>query len=131
MSATRRTLFSLTRARPTQSLARTVPRLTTVFVRRFASDFDYNAPGNQVDANPDGIRNLQDGLSDEPVALEDAPGSVDWSKSFDGLSQEPFEQRIQDILLEPVNPDDIEMKSGMFACCVVVQFVHKIEEFKS
>ncbi|KAI5815221.1 mitochondrial genome maintenance protein mgm101 [Pyronema omphalodes] len=42
---------------------------------------------------------------------KDEVRSVDWSKSFDGLSREPFEQRIQDILMEPVNPDDIEMKS--------------------
>jgi hypothetical protein len=36
-----------------------------------------------------------------------------WSSSFFGLSTERFPKEVADILLEPVNPDDVEIKPGM------------------
>lgn len=35
-----------------------------------------------------------------------------WSSSFFGLSTEKFPRDVADILLEPINPDDIEIKPG-------------------
>lgn len=35
-----------------------------------------------------------------------------WSSSFYGLSTEPFPKEVADILLEPINPDDVEIKPG-------------------
>ncbi|KAL1878024.1 hypothetical protein VTK73DRAFT_8248 [Phialemonium thermophilum] len=37
-------------------------------------------------------------------------GVTDWSSSFHGLGAAPFEPRIAEILLRPVNPDDVEIK---------------------
>lgn len=37
-----------------------------------------------------------------------------WSSSFYGLSTERFPQEVANILLEPINPDDIEVKPGMY-----------------
>ena len=37
---------------------------------------------------------------------------TDWSRSFHGLSSQPFDKEISDILLTPVNPIDIEIKPG-------------------
>jgi hypothetical protein len=36
----------------------------------------------------------------------------DWSKSYFGLSVEPFAKEVSDILLAPVDPLDVEMKPG-------------------
>ena len=41
---------------------------------------------------------------------EDDPSHIDWSKSFHGLSVEPFSKDAADILLAPLNPDDVEVK---------------------
>jgi hypothetical protein len=47
--------------------------------------------------------------------LFDAPstGSTDWSRSYHGLSTQPFPPEVADILLASIDPLDIEMKPGM------------------
>ena len=37
-----------------------------------------------------------------------------WSTSFYGLSTQPFSPEISDILMQPLNLDDIEIKPGMY-----------------
>ncbi|KIM21938.1 hypothetical protein M408DRAFT_333147 [Serendipita vermifera MAFF 305830] len=37
-------------------------------------------------------------------------GGTDWSRSYHGLSTTPFDKEISDILLAPIDPDDVEMK---------------------
>jgi hypothetical protein len=37
---------------------------------------------------------------------------TDWSKSYQGLSQQPFPSEVADILMAPIDPMDIEMKPG-------------------
>lgn len=50
-------------------------------------------------------------LSDEPIKLqEDDPSGIDWSSSFSGLSIQPFAKEAADILLAPINKDDVEIK---------------------
>lgn len=39
---------------------------------------------------------------------------TDWSRSYHGLSVQPFDEKVSDILLAPVDPMDIEMKPGAF-----------------
>lgn len=41
-----------------------------------------------------------------------APAFNDWSKSFHGLSTQPFSSEIAEILQAPIDPMDIEMKPG-------------------
>ncbi|PLW06768.1 hypothetical protein PCASD_23633 [Puccinia coronata f. sp. avenae] len=36
--------------------------------------------------------------------------TVDWSRSFSGLSQQPFSKDASDILMAPINPMDVEIK---------------------
>lgn len=50
------------------------------------------------------------GASELPLA--DTPGT-DWSKSYNGLSMQPFPKEIADVLLAPIDPLDVEMKPGM------------------
>ena len=48
---------------------------------------------------------------DDPIKLqEDDPTHVDWTKSFHGLSVQPFSKEAADVLLAPINPEDVEIK---------------------
>ena len=50
-----------------------------------------------------------------PPPLLDAPapgGSTDWSRSYHGLSTQPFPPEVADILQAAIDPLDIEMKPG-------------------
>ena len=40
------------------------------------------------------------------------PSTPDWSRSYFGLSTQPFPKEVSDILLAPVDPLDVEMKPG-------------------
>ncbi|KAM5474339.1 hypothetical protein MauCBS54593_001913 [Microsporum audouinii] len=62
------------------------------------------------------IQNItKTGLADAPpdLVLEPANvpnGHVDWTRSYHGLSAEPFSKEAAAILLAPVEPDDVEIK---------------------
>lgn len=55
-------------------------------------------------------RDLEEGLSDNPLDLDQSDSSLDWSRSFHGLSSERFSEAAAAALLEPINADDIEIK---------------------
>jgi hypothetical protein len=51
--------------------------------------------------------------------LFDAPSTgsaTDWSRSYHGLSTQPFAPEVADILLASIDPLDIEMKPGTSYC---------------
>ena len=51
------------------------------------------------------------GLADKPLELETAPEEkIDWTRSFHGLSAEPFPKEVADILLAEADPAEIEIK---------------------
>ena len=56
------------------------------------------------------IQDLTSGLSDEPLILDEGTKQVDWTRSFHGLSSEPFSKEAADILLAPIPFDDVECK---------------------
>ncbi|GEQ66650.1 hypothetical protein JCM33374_g313 [Metschnikowia sp. JCM 33374] len=47
---------------------------------------------------------------DSPVYESRNSGTIDWSDSFHGLGQAPFPKEVNDILLAPLEPSDIEIK---------------------
>jgi hypothetical protein len=53
----------------------------------------------------------------ETLSLEDDPTGTDWSRSYHGLSINPFEKDITDTLLAPIDPMDIEIKPGLVQNC--------------
>ncbi|KIY00674.1 uncharacterized protein Z520_03339 [Fonsecaea multimorphosa CBS 102226] len=56
-------------------------------------------------------RHSFDNLEDQPLTLqEDDPSQVDWTRSFHGLSIEPFSKEAADALQAPIAPEDIEIK---------------------
>ncbi|EIN10932.1 mitochondrial genome maintenance MGM101 [Punctularia strigosozonata HHB-11173 SS5] len=46
-------------------------------------------------------------MDEPPTSLE---GETDWSKSYQGLSQEAFSKEVADVLLAPIDPLDVECK---------------------
>lgn len=54
----------------------------------------------------------QSGLSDQPSKTgTPSEENVDWTTSFSGLSSQAFSKEASDILMQPVNTDDIEIKA--------------------
>ncbi|RVD85373.1 uncharacterized protein DFL_003697 [Arthrobotrys flagrans] len=53
-------------------------------------------------------------IKDGPIASQEIdPGeelATDWSRSFSGLSQEPFAKEVADVLLQPLDPSEVEIK---------------------
>lgn len=50
-----------------------------------------------------------------PEAILDVPATgTDWSRSYAGLSTEPFPTETAEILMAPIDPMDVEMKPGSF-----------------
>ncbi|KAK5056075.1 hypothetical protein LTR84_012626 [Exophiala bonariae] len=52
----------------------------------------------------------QPGIEQEQQVQEENTSHVDWTKSFHGLSVEPFSKDAADILLAPLETDDVEIK---------------------
>lgn len=50
------------------------------------------------------------GLADEPLVLDEGARQVDWTRSFHGLSAQPFSKEAADVLLAPIPFDDVEVK---------------------
>ncbi len=46
---------------------------------------------------------------------DNSGAAIDWSRSYQGLSAEPFPKEIAEILQAPVNPLDVEIKPGAFS----------------
>lgn len=50
-----------------------------------------------------------------PESLLDVPATgTDWSRSYAGLSTEPFPKDVAEILMAPVDPMDVEIKPGSY-----------------
>jgi hypothetical protein len=64
-------------------------------------------------ANPVDLTSMNLELKQSLPSLPDAVGSdgtTDWSKSYFGLSAQPFAKHISDVLMAPIDPMDVEMK---------------------
>ncbi|PBP25397.1 hypothetical protein BUE80_DR003877 [Diplocarpon rosae] len=56
------------------------------------------------------IKDMTGGLADEPLILDEGARQVDWTKSFHGLSSQPFSKEAADVLMAPIPADDVEVK---------------------
>ena len=52
-----------------------------------------------------------------PTALDGDGTKTDWSRSYFGLSAEPFSKEISEVLQAPIDPLDIEIKPGNCLHC--------------
>lgn len=55
-------------------------------------------------------RSLSEGLNDSPFTVDETGQQVDWTRSFHGLSAQPFGKEAADVLLRPIPLEDIEIK---------------------
>ncbi|KKK14047.1 genome maintenance protein [Aspergillus ochraceoroseus] len=60
---------------------------------------------------PNNRQHLETGLADKPLELENPPQEkIDWTRSFHGLSAEPFPKEVAEILLAATEPEEVEIK---------------------
>lgn len=100
---TQRCLSSSSRAQQVQSA--TVPRPNTT------SNPPSATPAKPTSPPQLGSANLKAGLSDQPKKLaEETSSQIDWTTSFHGLSDAPFSKEAANVLLKPLDPNDVEIK---------------------
>lgn len=91
------------------------PRTSVAYLSRFVANVA--ATGDGPAANSKAEKILSTGLKDSPeLIVDEGLGSekkIDWSKSFHGLSVEPFSKETADVLLAPLDPEDVEVKPGI------------------
>ncbi|KAG0015506.1 hypothetical protein BGZ80_009826, partial [Entomortierella chlamydospora] len=51
-------------------------------------------------------------LRDSAIGERTPDDGEDWTRSFSGMAIEPFEKEVAEILMKPLDPDDIEIKPG-------------------
>jgi Mitochondrial genome maintenance MGM101 len=56
------------------------------------------------------IQDLTAGFADQAITLDESGQQVDWTRSFHGLSAEPFPKEVADILTQPIPEEDVEVK---------------------
>jgi hypothetical protein len=101
-SLTRRALLRFPRSSQTLYRAPNFPRqrlfITSYIPRQAIED----------NARPEEIESL----NDAPIFLEDDATQVDWSRSFHGLSTQPFSEEAAKVLTAPLEINDVEIKPG-------------------
>jgi len=53
---------------------------------------------------------MTEGLADEPLILDEGSRQVDWSRSFHGMSSQPFSAEAAEVLMSSIPFDDVEVK---------------------
>jgi hypothetical protein len=82
------------------------------YVRKNADAPKPAPPASKQDSIDDQspIKDMTEGLADEPLILDEGSRQVDWTRSFHGLSSQPFSKEAADVLLAPIPFDDVEVK---------------------
>jgi hypothetical protein len=85
----------------------TVDSYPTTIEADIASEIIQNTPAESIPSS---------GALALPPLLDTPPtgSSTDWSRSYHGLSTQPFSIEVADILQAPIDPLDIEMKPGPY-----------------
>jgi len=68
-----------------------------------------NSKPNSID-DQSPIQDMTAGLADEPLILDEGSRQVDWTRSYHGLSAEPFSKEAAEVLMAPIPFDDVEVK---------------------
>jgi hypothetical protein len=102
-SLARRALLRLPRAATYLYKPNFIPKqrlLTTSLLRRQATE--ESIPPEEIES-----------FNDAPIFLDDDTTQVDWSRSFHGLSTQPFSEEAAKVLTAPIEIDDVEIKPGI------------------
>ncbi|MBW0528612.1 hypothetical protein O181_068327 [Austropuccinia psidii MF-1] len=107
-----------TKSNPTSSWAKTnsstsfsLPSTSSSPIDSSVSDPCPSTADQDLQPSPPSI-NLPEAStpSQNSASISLGDGTVDWSQSFSGLSQQPFNKKASDILMAPINPLDVEIK---------------------
>ncbi|KAF3937772.1 hypothetical protein ABW19_dt0204803 [Dactylella cylindrospora] len=91
-------------ALPRQITTSIPKRQTTPEAAALPNANDKPTVGRVVDIQDDPFATSED------AAAEDLLDGTNWARSFSGLSQTPFAKEIADVLLQPLDPNDVEIK---------------------
>ncbi|KAI9786168.1 MAG: hypothetical protein M1839_007578 [Geoglossum umbratile] len=69
-----------------------------------------NTPSNSSKSPTIDIQDLTAGFADQTIVLDEGSRQVDWTRSFHGLSTEPFPKEVAEILTQPIPHEDVEVK---------------------
>jgi hypothetical protein len=94
---------------PLSSLVRLQRRTASTIPEDFDIDHELSEP-----SDPTKVEAVPASPFPESATLSVDDSATDWSRSYHGLSETPFEKEISDILLAPIDPADVEMKPGNF-----------------
>jgi hypothetical protein len=98
------------------SASKTVPKKAATPADLLAEEFDQpNSRNSTRTTTSNGNGNGNGTATNNGHSWMEGSGDgspADWSRSFHGLSSQPFDKEISEILLAPVEPADIEMKPG-------------------
>ena len=104
-SSIRKAAVAATTAKPVASAPNYTPKSAR---STSASNSNTNPPSIDEQSSISDI--TSGGLADEPLILDEGSQQVDWTRSFHGLSSQPFSKEAADILLAPIEYDEIEVK---------------------
>ena len=90
----------------------TAADLTAEDLGQRISNRSSNTTTNTNNGNGNGNRTVNNNNGHSWVEGSGDGSPSDWSRSFHGLSSQPFDKDITEILLAPVDPVDIEIKPG-------------------
>lgn len=89
--------------------ASTLTKTTATTAKPAAAATEASTPST-TNAASEGVGHVSS-FNDAPaIASTDSQGHIDWSDSFHGLGSAAFSREIIDILLAPINSEDIEIK---------------------
>lgn len=107
MSLTNRSLQQLLR----RTIQQCAPRRTLVTQSRPRFAQAATAPATKnIPVPPSSTQDSESSVQPLPELTEQDPTHIDWTNSFHGLSVEPFAKDAADVLLAPLDPEDIEIK---------------------
>jgi hypothetical protein len=66
-----------------------------------------DAPSNSPNLE---VQDLTAGYADQNLVLDEGSRQVDWTRSFHGLSAEPFSKETAEVLTQPIPEEDVEVK---------------------
>ncbi|KAF2761415.1 Mgm101p-domain-containing protein [Pseudovirgaria hyperparasitica] len=67
-------------------------------------------PTSRNEAATSGTHDLSEGLVDSPPPPDPSAQAIDWSRTYHGLGDSAFPPQAAEVLLAPLNPDDVEIK---------------------
>jgi hypothetical protein len=91
------------------------PKATTSTPRTIPASMNNVTPSSPLSSFPnDSYRPLPTTAAGDGIAGGLGDAVNDWSTSFAGLSQRPFDKEIANALLRPLTKEDVEVKPGMY-----------------